>query len=494
MKSYSFLYGLLLIFVIPMVLSGAEPITVSNSSHLFLDDFLIDRMTNLRRQVHPPSKHPANPLIKQDFPWEKRMIETYGTVLFDASIQKFRCWYLASESPDSSPEYYVCYAESEDGITWKKPLVGETPFGAHQKHNIVLRGGHGISVLSTPDDSDPGRRYKATGGDLFAWSPDGLHWTTENCRYAVRKNDTGSSFVQWKGEYLWFVRNQEPETGTRIFDPMSGKHWSGTMRGVGLSVSTDFKTWSPKESILRTDLRDNFPWGQPHALCVTPYGDILIGLLPILSLYPDDDNNSFGPWDVQLVVSRDGRKWDRVADRQVFMPHAPEVPLESRLWDARFHPSSTMFVKDDLIYIYYYGANKLHGEGRHLESEISETHYGIGLATLPVDRFVSLRPYDWLRSGEVHTKLLKFKGTDLVINAEVEAENLHVELVDASGRTFPGFELESSVAERCDPLRFRILWKSGDLTRTLQDVPHDTPVRLRISIRDGDLFSFAQVP
>lgn len=471
-----------------------EPIVISNHPQLFLDDDLIAKKTNLRRHVHQPTKHPQSPLIKQDFPWEKRMVQVYGTVLFDESTKKFRCWYLASESPDASPEYYICYAESDDGLTWTKPLVGEAPFGPHEKHNIVLRGGHGISVLHTPDDPDPNRRYKAVGGDIFAWSPDGLRWTTENCRYAVRKNDTGSSLVRWNNEYLWFVRNQEPETGSAILDSFNGKRWTGTMRGVGLSISRDFKTWAPKQSILRTDARDNFPWGQPHALCVTPYGDLLIGLLPIINLYPEDDNNTFGPWDVQLAVSREGRHWTRVADREAFMSQPPEAPIASRPWDARFHPASSMLIKDDLVHIYYYGTTKLHGEGRDPASDASHTRYGIGLATLPADRFVSLRPYDWFRDSLLETHPLKLTGSELLINADLTPEHLRVELADGNGHPLPGFEEASSIAERHDPLRHRIRWKSGDLLRSLRDAPLDSPITLRISFRDGDLFSFQLLP
>ncbi len=487
-----FILTLSILWALGQVIYAGEPITLSDQPQLFLDDHLISSMTNLRRQVHSPAKHPSNPLIRQDFPWEKRMVQVYGTVLYDDSLKKYRCWYLASESPDATPEYYICYAESDDGVTWIKPLIGDSPFGTHEQHNVVIRGGHGISILHTPDDPDSARRFKGVGGDTFAWSPDGLKWTTENCRYAVGKNDTGPSMVRWNGKYLWFVRNQEPETGTSVTDPLTGKVWSGTMRGVGLSVSEDFRTWTRKESILRTDVLDRFPWGQTHALCVTPYGDVLIGLLPIMSLYPEDGNNSFGPWDVQLAVSRDGRSWQRVADRQVFMPHVPETPVPERAWDARFHPASTMLVKDDVVHIYYYGTTKLHGEGRDPASQVQPSRYGIGLATLAADRFVSLRTYDWQRSGTLETKPITVSGSELLINAEVSPDNLRVEMADAAGRPLTGFEFHSSVAIRHDPLRFRIHWNAEGTSRSLADVPRNTPVVLRISIRDGDLFSFRQ--
>ena len=329
---------------------------------MFLDDHLIVEMKNLKRDFKQPTKHPENPLLKPDQPWERRMIELYGTVLFDDEMQKFRCWYLASESGAGQPEYYICHAESKDGIHWEKPHVGSEPFGPYERHNIVIPGGHGISVIKDADEADPKRRYKAAGGDIFATSPDGIQWAIENNRYAVHKNDTCSSLVCWKDEFLYYVRNQEPETGNSVFDPKTGKTWTGTMRGVGLSTSSDFHKWAEKRSIFRTDERDGFPWVQPHALCVTAYGDVLIGLLPIMHIIPEEGNNIMGTIDVQMMVSRDGRDWQRVADRNVFMPADKPAPKGKRNWDARFHPGANMLVRDDLVYIYYFGTNLLFGE------------------------------------------------------------------------------------------------------------------------------------
>jgi hypothetical protein len=469
---------------------------LSHHPQLFLDDVLIAEMKNVRREMQQPARHPKNPLIKPDFPWENRMIEFYGSVLFDERLEKFRCWYLASESPDANPEYYICYAESRDGIEWQKPFVGEGKFGPYDRHNIVLRGGHGISVMETPGDPDPARRFKGVGGDFFAWSPDGLHWTTENCRAAIGKNDTSPSFVHWKGEYLYYVRNQEPETGKKVFDSISGKTWSGTMRGVGLSVSKDFRSWTPKRSILRGDERDRFPWGQPHALCATVYGDVLIGLLPMLALNPEDDNNFTGTMNVQLATSRDGRNWHRVANRAVFMAEDNPGPLEQRNWDAHFHPGSPMLVKDDLVYIYYFGCKFFHGEARkNPNHEITGPRpFGIGLATLPADRFVSLRPDNAEQEAVVQTRPLRLSGKDLLVNADLgadhAADSLRVELRDAKGNPLPGFGAAASVLVRHDKLRHRIVWRTAAEERSLANAPLDQPIAVRFTLRHGKLFAF----
>ncbi|MEX2172524.1 MAG: hypothetical protein WD851_24595 [Pirellulales bacterium] len=487
--------------------TASEPIKLSQEPQLFLNDHLIADMRNLSRDVKQPTKHPANPVITPDQPWERRMIELYGTVLFDEDTQSFRCWYLASEHGAAQPEYYICYAESEDGIHWQKPLVGEEPFGPYDQHNIVIRGGHGISVIKEPSDPDPERRYKAAGGDVFGTSPDGIHWTIENNRYAVRKNDTCSSLVRWKDEYLYFVRNQEPETGGTLHDPKTDKTWSGTMRGVGLCTSNDFRTWTEKRSIFRTDERDGFPWVQPHALCVTAYGDALIGLLPIMKIIPDDGNNLMSTISVQLMTSRDGRDWKRVADRAVFMPADKPEPKHRRNWDARFHPGANMFVHDDVVYIYYFGTNLLFGESNWQEGRlrfgegvqpveaVERTYtqprpFGIGLATLPADRFVSLRPVNWEIEGVMQTHPLLISGNHLLVNADVAPADLHVALLDAAGQPVPGFAHENSVAVPHDKLRHRIVWRNEAGEQSLPQAATAKPLALEFKISNGDLYAF----
>ncbi|MCH2596195.1 MAG: hypothetical protein MKZ95_10375 [Pirellulales bacterium] len=94
-------------------------IELSNHPQLFLDDYLIAKTWNLHREVNQPVRHPANPLFGQDHPWEKRLVQLYGTVMFEPQRDLFRCWYTVSESGQAKPEYNTCYAESPDGLHWE---------------------------------------------------------------------------------------------------------------------------------------------------------------------------------------------------------------------------------------------------------------------------------------------------------------------------------------------------------------------------------------
>ena len=88
-----------------------EPIRVDHRRQLFLDDEIIASMTRVKREIHPAAKHPANPLIWPDQPWESKTSVIYGSVIRDGDT--YRMWYHSEPG--------VSYAESDDGIRWIKP-------------------------------------------------------------------------------------------------------------------------------------------------------------------------------------------------------------------------------------------------------------------------------------------------------------------------------------------------------------------------------------
>lgn len=449
---------------------------------LFLDDQHIAAASGVRRIMNRPTKHPQNPVMVRDQPWEARVIELYGTVLYDDDRKIFRCWYLANEQSKKNavvdtPEgnalakYYQCYAESDDGVVWRKPPVGRGKLGPYDRHNMVIPEAHGFCVIHTPDDPDPNRRYKGAGGAVRGISPNGIDWTLSEWRSAVGKNDTGTSVVRWNGQYLAYVRYQ-------ISDPA----WPGVMRGVGLCVSDDFEHWSTKELILRTDERDGYPWVQPYGLSVTPYGDQLIGLLWMLRLDHVENNNRLGDMDVQLVVSRDGRRWARVADQQVFLASTPES------WDrGRIIPSTTLLVKDDEVYIYYTGTDTRHGE--------AWGNPAIGLARLPKDRFVAVRANRNDVPGIVQTTpLLTAADSTLVVNAAVSSpEDLKIELMDERcQKAIDNFDCSKSHLRAKGPNRYTVVWVDQERNvRSISDRPTRAAVSIRFILRgDASLYSF----
>jgi hypothetical protein len=180
---------------------------------------------------------------------------------------------------------------------------------------------------------------------------------------------------------------------------------------------------------------------------------------------------------VQLMTSRDGRSWRRVADRSPWLSPVPESWEQGCVF-----PGTTMFVKDDLIHIYYTGKTTRHG---------TPGKYGIGLATLPVDRFVAVRRENETEPGELETALFRSGGQTLIVNADVGERDLQVELLDSRGKVVAGFDRDSSRLKRRDKLRSAVTWIANGVER---HIPRDQPVSVRFILRRGSLFAFQIQP
>ena len=123
----------------------------------------------------------------------------YGSVHHDGGV--YRMWYQATAQPWSrhdSPA--VGYAESDDGLTWRKPTLNLVEVSGSTSNNLCDLGVHDPSISILPD-APPERRYFATGcidaryqdpfyhrdahppvvgGFYSAYSADGLHWHLES--------------------------------------------------------------------------------------------------------------------------------------------------------------------------------------------------------------------------------------------------------------------------------------------------------------------------
>ena len=154
------------------------PIRIDARRQLFVDDFLIASMTNLRREYHQPVKHPKNPLVVADRPWEGSQL-CVETVRRDPVTGKFRMWYCEAKDREM-------YAESDDGLRWHKPELGLIAHQGSKRNNIVIDNGYMIGMIETPGAADPAKRYTAMvshdepivprSGYYIYHSPDGLSW------------------------------------------------------------------------------------------------------------------------------------------------------------------------------------------------------------------------------------------------------------------------------------------------------------------------------
>src|SRR5687768_10622222 len=98
-------------------------------------------------------------------------VRFYGSVV--EADGAFHLWYFggvtfdpgATATPAAQRRSAVlCYATSEDGLTWRKPSLGPVSFDGSTDNNLVdlphAGYGAGCAVLHDPQDPDPARRFK----------------------------------------------------------------------------------------------------------------------------------------------------------------------------------------------------------------------------------------------------------------------------------------------------------------------------------------------
>lgn len=303
--------------------------------HLFLDLHDVTRIENMYRRVHQPKRHPANPVLKGENPWEQ-MASLYGTVLYDPEEERFRMWYLTGPSAPNMIRVrgrkalgnitLLGYATSGDGIHWEKPTLGQLDVEGSKENNLIDLGRtncEGFAVLYDERDPDPSRRYK------------GFYWEHGGVDVFVRHDDGRLLWGQGEGDGMWISFSPDgihwtnaPEnpviplgsdtTQSLIWDPKIGKYvafgrFGAGGRKVARAESDDALHFSEPKLVLECDERDE-EMTQLYGCPIDLYEGIYLGMAWVYREGVD------GTIDTSLATSRDGIHWGRTLDRQTFLP------------------------------------------------------------------------------------------------------------------------------------------------------------------------------
>ncbi len=125
-----------------------EPVEIGSRLEMFLDDYLIDTLAGKASLcLHHPV--PREIVVSHDAPWEGSR-SGYHSIFRDGSLYKmyYKAWQHEDASKTPTHFIYCCYAESKDGIRWRKPNLGLSEFqGSKDKNIIFIRGVmHGVNA------------------------------------------------------------------------------------------------------------------------------------------------------------------------------------------------------------------------------------------------------------------------------------------------------------------------------------------------------------
>ena len=450
----------------------------AESRILFIDDAQIRSMTGLQRCTHAGARHDGNPVLRCDRPWESGQA-MLGTVLVEDGV--YRMWYGSGVGGqgDAKPAMWAMYAESDDGIEWRLPALGQyaDPEGS-MNNNVFLdprsRPHQNASVMPTPH-LGPGRRYT-----LLSFSGHGHY---------VRFSDDGFVWTDWSPEP---VIPRFGDVGFYMYDEADGLFRAMVkcylqVRGRGRriqnwTVSEDAHDWTlPLPAVIPDERDDKWTGGDPdkaseiYGIPIFRYGSLLIGFMDILRSTDAMGTfglNTQGVMDVQLICSRDGRAWERVGDRGRVL----EMGKRGE-WDGGFIRSAKTFVEDgDELRLYYFAMDHPHGAQKK-----GDWKRAIGLARWSRDRLVGLRAGD--DGGALVTVPLS-AGRDLHINADALGGQITAELRDERGEVLPGFGSEDCPPFDGDSLDHTMRWSGR--TRANR---HGESLNVGLSLRNAEVFS-----
>jgi hypothetical protein len=499
---------------------------------LFLDDDIIDELSGMTRRLGVVEKHPANPILKAELPWEKRW-PIGANVLYSAD-QGYRAWYgtflVKGEAYlPGDPRSAMSYATSSDGIKWERPPLRFVEWDGSRDNNIIMLD-RGLLVIQRQDEPDPEKRYRGFGlapnrsSYEIYHSPDGLRWSETAVPGPYR--DYGI-LVRDSAALFWDERHQQWVSPCKLCRRVGQwPDWS-IRRCVAITTSDDERTWEVPELVLAPDARDdaetaqriatmsdrvytNHPdeyWCDFQCMQVWPYEGLYIGLISVFDasgMAPA--GNQDGLCHLQLAVSRDLRNWTRVADRQIF------IGLGAKgAWDDSMilGISNAPVVLDDTIRIYYNGfaVSHMHPGYHEDPSRMPAVPGGLGLATIRRDGFVALevgqigsgrvtpdasgRTSAGAGEGYFRTKHFTFTGDKLYLNVDSAAHGrangvTRVEFVEPDDTPIPGFSREECDPIKVDNVRHLVTWGGNLDVSSLQD----RIVRLKFYCRTTRLYSF----
>ena len=470
----------------PLAARGGEVIDVGDRRELFIDGHLIERLDNARLTAHEPRYE--GKVVMFDKPWEGKF-SFYSTVIKDGATYRLYYRGLPKAEHDTGWES-LCYAESDDGIHWRKPNLGVLEVKCVKKNNVIITNSEpGTHSFSPFLDAKPGvpdaQRFKALGlqrtpGNqdwcLAAFvSADGKHWTRFR-EEPVILNDTDHFAFDSQNVAFW---SQSEEKYIAYF-----RTWKDGIRRISRATSDNFIRWSSSQ--LMEYRRNGEPApihhlyiNQTHPYFRAPHIYIATAarFMPGRRVLTDAEAKAIGvnpnyfrdTSDSVLMTSRGGAIYDCT-----FMNALIRPGIGARNWVSRTNYAALNVVQTGPTEMSIY-----------VNRDYAQSTAHLARYSLRLDGFGSARgPYE---GGEVITKPLRFKGGRLSINYSTSAAgSVRIEIQDEAGNALPGYALADCREIIGDEIERAAAWKNGNDVGNLAG----KPVRLRFVLRDADLYAF----
>lgn len=446
-----------------------------------LHPWRVSMRTNCHDRFEPLIKHIGNPVFEDEKPWEDRT--AWPTVLYIKKEKMFKMWYLAivdgEEADDGmvidnavlkKNKFYICYAESTDGINWNRPPLNIIKKEKYPGNNILIenvgRYVDGPSVTYDPDDSNPNRRYKAAyyehdGADMGVKtkvSPDGIYWTEVGKFPVLPSQDAMKMYHDTEtGKFYMLLKDRILNRRSRL-----------------ISSSTDFLNWSEPREFLVPNLGDtdatNF-----YDMCLFKNGDITMAFATVF-----DASTQFSH--SELVLANP----EAIAERFPSRPAALR-PGDWGAWDGGgiYTSSGPPIEYNGKMRYYYYGSSRRHDcylfQEKYKKLVGEKVWTSLGFAEYEKGRLCGQQ---FLGEGSVETTAMLKSGKKLFIDA-VAPEDLKISVTRCGyGSPYDGFSKDD-----CKPIKgdgvFEVVWTG----KTLDDID-DKYIRIKAEGKNAIIYGF----
>ena len=463
---------------VPYLDNRPEIVPIDLGRQLFVDDFLVET-TDMTRSCHLAEKYEGNPILKPEARLETNRPRNSiacpkdGGVWWDPAEKIFKMWYEAGWI------HTICYATSKDGLDWDRPELDIEP-----GTNRVLPKQYKCdswNVVPDYDTDNPQQKYKifvmpgGTGPAMSMVSADGVHWS-DPVATGITGDRSSMFYNPFRKKWVYSLRDSWRQRSRRYWehdDFLAGAKWEAGQPVIWCAADNQ----DPPDPEI----------GQPAQLYnqdAVAYESIMLGIFEIHLGPPNDVCSELGLpkiTELNLAYSRDGFHWYR-PDRRPF------IRAERRdVWDRGYvQPvGGICTIHGDKLWFYYSGfQGNVERKSQHFLSDGMYDRGSTGVAFMRRDGFVSMDCKE--KPGELLTRLVRFSGRCLFVNADVDGGELRVEIVDESGKPIGPFTLENCRPLSSDSTIRQVTWKGdGDLSSL-----KNKPVRFRFRMASGSLYAF----
>lgn len=475
-----------------------DVVDLGSRRELFVDGRVVDTLKGARLKLHTPT--PAGVALHFDREWEGDF-SAYVTVLHDGAVHHedatYRMYYrgMPAAGGDTTRTEVTCYAESDDGIHWRKPDLGLYEVNQTRQNNVVLADHPPFSHNFSPFiDTRPGvpadERFKALAGagrdkqtdsglvkaglHSFA-SADGINWRKLGDGPVITDGAFDSQNVAFWSEhektYVCYFRT-----------------WSEGFRTISRTTSPDFTNWSePVQMSFGDTAREHLYTNQTHPYFRAPHIYIAVPMrfMPNRRVLTPQQAAALG---VHVDPDNPGLSYASDCADAVFMSTRGDAAYDRTFMEAFIRPGTDLGNWASRAGMTALGVVPT---GETEMSLYKQAHYAQPTAhllryTLRTDGFVSVNgPY---QGGEIVTKPLTFTGTALTINfATSAAGSVRFELQTPDGAAIEGFTLNDADPLIGDAIDRTATWQGAS---DLSEIANH-PIRIRAKLIDADWYSFS---